>query len=440
MNAVDPRRSGPTRRGVLRGTSAMAVAAAAGATLPGCGTGGSADGTVRIDLWHGQADATLKVIKELIAKFEKTHPKIKVNLGGGVIADAMLQKVTAGLASDSVPDIAYIFGSDLASIARSPKVADLTEFVEEGKIPWNQYWPAARDAVTIYGKVRAAPALLDSLAVVCNKKVFQAAGVPLPKQGWSWQEFIATSKKLTDAGTNTFGTGWPGTGDEDTVWRMWPLIWDLDGDVIDRYKPQIGFSGDLGVRALQVVQSLVKDESVYVDPKPGGEQMYQVFGSGRMGMVITGPWQLPDIRQAKIDYHVVQLPSFTGVPQSISGPDTWTVFDNGSERLDAACTLVGWLMEPEQNIQWDIEAGSLPVNRPSERGSDWIRHTIDVPGLNVFTSALETAKVRPAHPVYPQISKAFGEAIVSVLLDRSSPEQALRRCADEANAALAKTR
>ena len=63
----------------------------------------------------------------LITEFNQSHPKIKVvGGGGGVTADSMLQKVTAGLAAGSYPDIAYIFGSDLASLTKSPKVADLT--------------------------------------------------------------------------------------------------------------------------------------------------------------------------------------------------------------------------------------------------------------------------------------------------------------------------
>ena len=45
-----------------------------------------------------------------------------------------------------------------------------------------------------------------------------------------------------------------------------------------------------------------QDKSVYVDVKPGSEQMYQVFNSGKMAMVPTGPWQLPEIieRQGRL--------------------------------------------------------------------------------------------------------------------------------------------
>ncbi|MXM64618.1 extracellular solute-binding protein [Streptomyces sp. HUCO-GS316] len=439
MDAV-PHTAHPSRRGVLRAGGGLALAAAAGVTASGCAAGtddgGAADGKVTIEMWHGQTETAKKALEKLVARFERSHPDIKVKLGGGVLADAMLQKVTAGLAAGSYPDIAYIFGSDLASIAVSPQVADLSDTVRSGPTPWTNYWAPARDAVTVKGKVRAAPALLDSLAVVCNKKLFREADLPLPAAGWTWQDFQDTAKKLTDKGRGRFGTGWPGAGDEDTVWRLWPMIWDLGGDVIAPGGKSIGFA-DSGVRAFEVVDALARDESVYIDPKPGSEQMYQVFMSGRMGMTLTGPWQLPDIQQAKVDYHAVPLPSFSGRPVTISGPDTWTVFDNGSAREQAARTFVSWMMQPGQDVVWDVEAGSLPLSRRAQDMPAWQRKAADTEGLAVFTKALETARVRPVHPAYPQVSKAVGEAVVAVLLGRSTPAKALRACADSANAALA---
>ncbi|MFE4451090.1 ABC transporter substrate-binding protein [Streptomyces sp. NPDC056796] len=437
--ARTPRTSGVTagltrRTALLRGTG---LAVGAMAALPGCGGGADdgigADGRVVVELWHGQTDTGRAAVEKLVAEFNRTHPGIRVDPGGGVLADAMLQKITAALASGSFPDVAYIFGSDLASVARSPSVVDLTDTMRSGS--WNDFWDPAREAVTLNGQVRAAPALLDALAVVCNKKLFDDIGLPLPRPGWTWDEFVETAAKLTAGGSGRFGTGWPGVGDEDTVWRLWPMVWDLGGDVVSEDGKRIGFA-DVGARALETVAALAKDGSVYVDPKPGSEQMYQVFMSGRMGMAVTGPWQLPDIQQAEIDYHVVPLPSYSGRPMTISGPDTWTVFDNGPARVEAARTFVSWLSKPAQDVRWDVQAGSLPLSRATQALPAWQAQEAGTTGLPVFTKALESARVRPVHAAYPQISQALGRAISSVLLGRSTPVKALRTCADEANAAL----
>lgn len=135
------------------------------------------DGVVVVDFWHGQTDTGKDAIDALINEFNRTHPLIRVEGGGGgVTPDSMLQKVTAGLASGSYPDIAYIFGSDLARISRSPKVADLTNALQSTTgAQWTDFWKPARDAVTIDGRTSAAHALLDALCVVYNKKLFDAA-------------------------------------------------------------------------------------------------------------------------------------------------------------------------------------------------------------------------------------------------------------------------
>jgi multiple sugar transport system substrate-binding protein len=169
MHAVN-RTPQPTRRGVLRTGAGLAVAATAGLTTSGCAAdeddGVGADGTVTIEMWHGQTDTGKKVLESLAGSFMSSHPRIRVELGGGVLADAMLQKVTAALAAGSYPDIAYVFGSDLAGVAHSPQVVDLTDTVEDSPTPWKNYWASARQAVTVGGQVRATPAVLDSLGVV----------------------------------------------------------------------------------------------------------------------------------------------------------------------------------------------------------------------------------------------------------------------------------
>jgi len=421
-----------SRRDVLRAAAAVAAAG----TLGACGKSKEdpkgAGGVVSVDLWHGQVDTGKAAIDALINEFNKSHPNIKVvGGGGGVTADSMLQKVTAGLAGGSYPDVAYIFGSDLASLTKSPKVADLT-----GALKIDDYWPAAKDAVSVKGKVRAAPALLDSLCLVYNKKLFAAAGVPAPQAGWTWDDFVTTAKALTNPGKGIFGTGWPGVGDEDTVWRIWPMIWDLGGDVVSGDGKKVGFD-QVGEQALGTLDRLRSDKSLYVDPKPGSEQLYQVFLGGRMAMVATGPWQLPELIDNHLDYGVVPLPSYSGKPVTISGPDTWTVFDNGKAKVQAATEFVKWMADPAQDIQWDMEGGSLPITKATAELPQWKKHSTETNGLDVFVKALDSAKVRPTITAYPQISQNLGQAIAAVLLGKQSPGDAIKQAVDQCNQVLA---
>ena len=78
----------------------------------------------------------------------------------------------------------------------------------------------------------------------------------------------------------------------------------------------------------------------------------------------------------------------------------------------------------------------MPLSRATQALPAWKKQEAETPGLPEFVKSLETARVRPTHPAYPQISQALGQAVVAVLLGKSTPAEALRECADAANAAL----
>jgi multiple sugar transport system substrate-binding protein len=435
--------AGPTRRVFLRQGFGLAAATGIGSLLSACGsdddnTATTKDGNVTITMWHGQEDQGKETLDKIVADFQSQNRRIKVEASsGGVLADSMLQKITTALSAGSYPDIAYIFGSDIANVARSPKVANLQPYVTKPEVNWNDFYPAARDAVTVDGKVRGFPALVDNLCVAYNKKVFKDAGVPEPTGDWTWDQFTETARKLTNPGKGVFGTGWPAVGDEDCVWRIYPMIWDLGGAIVDQSGKKVGFDNDSGLKALQTIHQLGIEKLVYPDTKPGSETMYQIFNSGKMGMVATGPWQLPNFIDQKTDYGVVPLPSYSGKRVTIAGPDTWTVFDNGSARVKAAVTFLQFLTQSAQDVKWATQAGSLPLRQSTANSAEWKKHVQSTTGIDVFSEALAYAQIRPTIRTYPKLSQPLGQAIVKMLLNKGTPEDALREAVQAANDALA---
>ena len=373
------------------------AALAAAAILAGCG-GSSGDdqksgGPVEITMWHGQDDTAGKVLGQLADDFNSTHKNIKVKATtGGVVADQMRQKVTTALASGAYPDIAYIFGSDLANLARSDKVLDLTDDVKKPDFGWDDYYAPAKAATTVNGRVRALPALIDDLAVVYNKKLFKEMGVSEPPAGgWTWDQFIATSKQLTDKGKGTFGTAWPAVGDEDTVWRTWPLVWQAGGDIIKDGKA--AFGGAPGEQAFGVVDRLAQDGSVYVDTKPDSDQTYQLFNNDKIGMVVTGPWQLPDFIEAKTE---LRRRAAAGLRQRCDD-------DLGARHVDAVRQrqaaregrgrVRAVAQPPAQDARWVVDAGSLPLRKGTARAAE----VEGVPGQDARAVGVRGRARRRAH-------------------------------------------
>jgi multiple sugar transport system substrate-binding protein len=426
-------------RWVLAGVAALAllVAGCGGDDDDGGGDSGGSGEPVEISFWHGQTQGVADLLQEMIEEFNATHDDVVVSKDtGGVNSDRMLQKVTAGLQAGNYPDIAYIYGSDLANLARSDELLDLTDRVEDGELNWDAFFPAAQEATTVDERVRAVPAFLDNLAVVYNKKIFDDAGVPYPTDDWTWEDFISTAAELNDPAKGIAGFAWPGTGDEDTTWRIWPMIWQQGGEILAEDGSSVAFDGPEGEAALELLAQAVADESVYIDSSAGSERMQQLFTSGKMAMNIAGPYALPEYVDGGVDYGVVSMPSFGGEHTTIGGPDTWAVFDNGEEQSAAAVEFLEWFNQPEQQLRWIAESGSLPLTSDVQELKGYPAYEKSIPGLDKYVANSELARVRPTVAEYPQISQAMGKAIASVLYGEADPATALAEAAETANGEL----
>lgn len=424
------------------GIGAIVLAGLVAMVVSGCGSGSSSgSGTIELSFWDGQTQRAHKVVEELVAEYNEAHPKVHVSTNsGGVTADTMLPKVTAGLQAGSYPDIAYIFGSDLANLAKSEKLLDLDEATEDGELEWDKFDKAARETATVEGKVRAVPSLVEDLAIVYNKKLFEEAGIPFPKEGWNWEEFREDAIKLTNSSTGVVGTAWPATGDEDTTWRVWPMVWQLGGEVVAPEGEKVGYEGEPGLKSLTLIDELAQAHAIYLDTSAGSERINQVFNAGKLGMAMAGNWALPEFIEGGVEYGVAEMPSFSDEPITIAGPDVWAIFDHGDEaRSEAAIEFISWFTAPMQNLRWDEASGSLPTRTDVAKLPEYAAYVKSLPNLDAFIDNLENARVRPTIPQYPEISKAMGKAVGEMLYARSSPEEALAGAVEGGNAALSST-
>jgi multiple sugar transport system substrate-binding protein len=163
-----------------------------------------------------------------------------------------------------------------------------------------------------------------------------------------------------------------------------------------------------------------------------------LFNSGRIGMQVTGPWDLPSFPD--VNYGVQIMPSFPGgTHESISGPDNWVLFNNGDARTAAAWEFMKWFTAPEQVLQDSLTSGHLPTRESVTKMPEFAQLDKKFPGEGVFAANLaNVTKARPVLASYPQISDAMALAIVDVMSGKESdPQAALNDAATKADSALA---
>ncbi|WP_203827793.1 ABC transporter substrate-binding protein [Actinoplanes palleronii] len=430
------------RPGSLAGGAAalllLTTACMGGTAEPGkdAAAGYDPNATVEITWWTGQTEEAEKVAERLAAEYHTAHPNVTIKTSTGApTTDDLLTKLSAGFTGGTYPDISYAYGSWAGDLSASGKTQDLSSYVQQPSFGWTEIPEAARQTATSGGKVIGVPALVDNIALIYNTKLFDQAGLTYPTDDWSWDDFRTAARTLTDASTNTYGTAYSVSGSEDTTWHLWPLLWQHGGQILDGTKP--AFNSDAGVAALETLRQMaVDDKSMYLDQTD--ERYWRLFNSGRIGMMLSGPWSLIELKEAKLSYGVADLPGFNGDHQTVSGPDLWVLFDHGdANRAGATRAFTTWLTSAETDAKWNLAVGNLPLRSTEASTPEFAAYVKEYPGGQKFFDNLANAKqARPTAPGYEELSRNVGDAIAEVLQGKSTPKQALDAAAKKSADAL----
>jgi multiple sugar transport system substrate-binding protein len=376
----------------------------------------------------------------LADEFSKLHPNVTIKASSGASStEELLQKLSAGFAAGTYPNISYAFGSWASELESSGKMQDITDKVADPSLGWDEFSQAARATVRPTGaKTIGFPALVDNISLIYNKTVFDNAGVAYPTDQWTWDDFRAAAKKLTSTSNQTYGYAYSVSGSEETTWQFWPHLWQNGGKILTDDQKKAAFASPEGEQALEFLRAMAQDDkSVYLDQTD--TKFGQLFAANRIAMITSGPWQLSDLATAKTKYGVTILPGTNGDHQTVSGPDIWALPDTGDANQNYwSFEFLKWLTAPAQDLRWNVAYGNLPL-RTSELDSPEFKSQVKaLPGLDVMAANSANAKqARPTVQGYAGLSEAVGSSISQVLQGKGTPADALKQAAAKADEALA---
>ena len=451
MTSAQPERPSAGSLGPRRRLAAAGAVVSAVLVLSACAGGGSGNSggggagaavdpaaPVTLTWWTGQEAEAQAILEGLAKEFHTQHPNVTVNVSpGAAVTDDLLQKLSAGFAGNTYPDISYAYGSWASELGGSGRALDITDKVKDPAVKWDELPAPGRATATPQGRTIGFPAIVDNLTLLYNKTVFDKAGVTYPTNDWTWDQFREAAKKLTNPSTKTYGAAYSVSGSEDTTWHLWPLLWQNGGDVLTSDQKKVAFNSPAGVASLQFLRSMaVDDKSLYLDQTD--EKYGPLFAANQIGMIISGPWQLFDLQKAKTKYGVAFLPGTNGNHDTIAGPDLWVLLDHkDANRSHWAYEFTKWLTDPEQDERWNLAQGNLPLRASEEKSEAYAKLKADYPGIDVMVANFANAKkARPTVPGYVGLSEALGDQISQVLQGAKQPQEALDAAATKANAAL----
>ena len=162
---------------------------------------------------------------------------------------------------------------------------------------------------TVKGKVIGIPALVDNLAVVYNKALFAQAGLQPPSPDWTWSQFTSDAQKLTIPAKKQFGTAYVTPANDDRSGTGRRCCGEAGGQILNPSDTKAAFDSKAGLQALTTLRTMaVTDKSMYLDPTDS--EYANLFNSGKIGMLVTGPWDLSAFPNVK--YGVQVMPAYPG--------------------------------------------------------------------------------------------------------------------------------
>jgi multiple sugar transport system substrate-binding protein len=419
----------------------LVAACSSGGSSSGSGSG--SNGQVNLVMWMGYTPpppasqgAEYVALKAIVTKFMKLHPNIHIRMEY-VNSDYALQKVTVALQGGQQPDISYQYGTNMPQIATASQLVNLTSIVKQPKYGWSDFVPGERAVATVNGKVYGIPALVDNLAVVYNKTLFAQHHLTPPGPNWTWSQLAADAKAIADPSKKIFGLTFPADGSETTVWEYEAMLWEAGGHILTADNKKAAFNSAAGVRALTQLRQLQQAHALYMDFHPDAGTSETLFNSGKLGMIITGPWDLstfPDVH-----YGVQIMPSWDpgGSHQTIAGPDNWVVFNNGSARVNASLEFLQFLTTPANLLQNSMATGALPTKLSVQQLPGFAQFNVKYPGAGTFAANLKNVvQARPQITQYPRVSAALGREVVAAMLGQATPQAALNSAAQQADSYL----
>lgn len=317
-------------------------------------------------------------------------------------------KVNAALTTNTLPDVITLDGPNTAAYAKSDVIAPLDEYIKDQ----DDLLPSIKQQGTYQGKLYAIGVSESSVGIYYNKKMLKDAGVdlktlPTVENPWTWDEFLELCKKLKNKYDKPAIDMQLQSKDEMLTYALLPFVWSAGGDVLskDGKKAEGVFNDKLTVGAMTFIQTMLKEG--YTTRTP----VKQAFETEKYPMKMSGVWTVTDMETnfPNVDYGVMPYPVSPKTKKLVSPSGSWQfAMTQTSENKEWAAKLVDWMTNKESNLELSRSIAALPVRYSSEK----VLAKEFSDEMNVFLQQLkETGHARPVTPAYPQVTRAFQQAI-----------------------------
>ena len=257
----------------------------------------------------------------------------------------------AGATGGELPDVFWMHSNVAQKYMENDQLLDLTDKIAASdKIDLSNYYEGIVNLYQSNGKQYAVPKDIDTIALWYNKTIFDEMGVPYPDDTWTWDDFAANAKKLTNDDHWGYAIA-PGNNQE----GYYNTIYSMGGYVISDDKKKSGMDDANTIKAMKLFTDMIAAGSCPDLATVSETAPNELLCAGKTAMSINGSWMLAGYRDneyAAANCDVAVLP-YTSTPDdrvSIYNGLGWAAAAN-TKNPEAAWSLIEYLGSKDAQLK-----------------------------------------------------------------------------------------
>jgi sn-glycerol 3-phosphate transport system substrate-binding protein len=359
---------------------ALALSACGGEKVEdkGGATGGpepTAAGPVTIDFWHSETAANGTILQRLIDRFNASQDEVRVRLLFQGNSDDIILKLLTSLRGGDVPALVDLKDADFQVMVDSDGATPAQEFIDAEGYDLSDFDEKAVDYYSADDKLYAVPFAITVPMLFYNKVPFQEVGLDPDKPPQTLDDVRAYSEKLlkVDGAGNVVRSG---IAMDMGAWYVEMILAEHGELYVNNNNGRDGrateavFNNDTGQAYFRWWDEMVsKGWAFNVGRNPNIADALLAVAAGRAAMAVSSSAALRsvlDVLEAGLEGVELGVGPFPAVPGGTGGTGVfgralWIMNKRPEAEQQAAWKLARWLAEPEQQAEFFVSTGFLPV-------------------------------------------------------------------------------
>lgn len=291
-----------------------------------------------------------ETLAKMVVAFEAEHPNIKVEVETIGYDDYFTQMQTR-VAGGTAPDCYELNIENFAAYANKGQLAEISGVDVSGLND------TALNAFNVGGVQYGLPESFSNVVLIYNKDLFDQAGVAYPTDDWTQDDLQAAAEAIRALGDDIYGIWQPITYNE-----FFKVVAQYGGALLNEDKTAFTINSPENLKAAQTLVDRVLVSNVQPNAaQQGGMGDWDMFMSGRLGMIPTGIWAFQTFTDGcDFDWDIVVEPGST--QKATHFFSNCVVMNPETKHPEEVAQWLAWLTASTTSADIRLEAGwDLPA-------------------------------------------------------------------------------